>query len=43
MSSSVETRTSIVWDYAPAAESADHIRLRERYGLFVDGDFRDPV
>ena len=43
MSSSVETRTSIVWDYAPAPESADHIRLRDRYGLFVDGDFRDPV
>ena len=38
-----ETRTSIVWDYAPAPESADHIRLKERYGLFVDGDFRDPV
>jgi aldehyde dehydrogenase (NAD+) len=38
-----ETRTTIVWDYAPAPESADHIRLKERYGLFVDGDFRDPV
>jgi aldehyde dehydrogenase (NAD+) len=36
------TRTSIVWDYAPAPESADHIRLRDRYGLFVDGEFRDP-
>jgi aldehyde dehydrogenase (NAD+) len=42
MSSSIETRTSIVWDYAPAPESADHIRLRDRYGLFVDGEFRDP-
>jgi len=41
--SSLETRTSIVWHYAPAPESADHIRLRDRYGLFVDGDFRDPV
>jgi aldehyde dehydrogenase (NAD+) len=39
----LETRTSIVWDYAPALESADHIRLKDRYGLFVDGDFRDPV
>ncbi len=39
---SIETRTSIVWDYAPAPESADHIRLRDRYGLFVDGDFKDP-
>ncbi len=42
MSSSVETRTSIVWDYAPAPESVDHVRLKDRYGLFVDGDFRDP-
>jgi aldehyde dehydrogenase (NAD+) len=38
-----ETRTSIVWDYAPAPESSDHIRLRDRYGLFLDGEFRDPA
>ncbi|HUB04287.1 MAG TPA: aldehyde dehydrogenase family protein, partial [Solirubrobacteraceae bacterium] len=43
MTPSTETRTSIVWDYAPAPESSDHIRLRGRYGLFVDGDFKDPV
>ena len=43
MTSSAETRTSIVWDYSPAPESIDHVRLRDRYGLFVDGDFRDPV
>jgi aldehyde dehydrogenase (NAD+) len=43
MTPSVETRTSIVWDYSPAPESVDHLRLRDRYGLFVDGDFRDPV
>ena len=36
-------RTSIVWDYAPAPESPDHVRLRDSYGLFVDGDFRDPL
>src|SRR5215213_3157228 len=41
--STQEQRTSIVWDYAPAPESADHVRLRDSYGLFVDGDFRDPV
>ena len=34
------TRTGSVWEYAPAPESADHVRLRDRYGLFVDGDFR---
>src|SRR5690348_3252432 len=43
MTSSAETRTSIVWDYSPAPESIDHVRVRDRYGLFVDGDFRDPV
>jgi aldehyde dehydrogenase (NAD+) len=43
MTPSVETRTSIVWDYSPAPESVDHVRLRDRYGLFVDGSFRDPV
>src|SRR5579883_3359454 len=40
---SVETRTSIVWDYAPAPESVDHVRLRDRYGLFLDGEFREPA
>ena len=37
-----EPRTSIVWDYAPAPEATDHIRLTDRYGLFIDGAFRDP-
>ena len=35
-----EQRTSIVWDYAPAPESPDHVRLRDSYGLFIDGDVR---
>ncbi len=39
----MSTRTSIVWDYAPAPESADHLRLKDRYGLFLDGEFRDPA
>src|SRR3954462_635424 len=38
-----EQRTSIVWDYAPAPESPDHVRLRDSYGLFIDGDFVDPA
>src|SRR5271165_1252881 len=42
MTPSAETRTSIVWDYAPAPESADHVRLKARYGLFVDGEFQEP-
>ena len=39
----VEARTSVAWDYAPAPESTDHLRLQDRYGLFVGGAFRDPV
>ena len=41
--STQETRTRIVWDYAPAPESPEHVRLRDSYGLFIDGDFRDPL
>ncbi len=37
-----EQRTSIVWDYAPAPESPEHVRLRDSYGLFIDGEFVDP-
>jgi aldehyde dehydrogenase (NAD+) len=35
-------RTRLTWDYSPAPESADHVRLRDAYGLFVDGEFADP-
>ena len=41
--STQESRTRIVWDYAPAPESPEHVRLRDSYGLFVDGEFRAPV
>ncbi|WP_349294531.1 aldehyde dehydrogenase family protein [Baekduia alba] len=27
------------WDYSPAPESTDHVRLRDRYGLFIGGEF----
>lgn len=30
------------WEYAPAPESADHIRLKEKYDLFIDGKFVKP-
>jgi aldehyde dehydrogenase (NAD+) len=40
---STGVRRQIVWDYAPAPESPDHIRLRDSYGLFIGGDFRDPI
>ena len=35
-------RTRLTWDYSPAPESADHVRLRDSYGVFVDGEFADP-
>ena len=35
-------RTRLTWDYSPAPESADHVRLRDAYGVFVDGEFSDP-
>src|SRR6266508_2129888 len=35
-------RTRITWDYAPAPESPDHVRLRDTYGLFIGGEFVDP-
>ncbi len=31
------------WSYAPAPESTDHINISERYGLFIGGDFVEPV
>ncbi len=31
------------WSYAPAPESTDHIRLEDRYGLFINGEFVEPA
>ena len=30
------------WDYAPAPESTEPIRLRDRYDLFIDGEWTEP-
>ncbi len=30
------------WDYAPAPEARDIVRIQERYGLFVGGEFVEP-
>ena len=30
------------WEYAPAPESADHVRIAKRYGLFIDNEFVSP-
>jgi aldehyde dehydrogenase (NAD+) len=32
---------AIPWEYAPAPESREIVRLRERYGLFINGTERD--
>jgi aldehyde dehydrogenase (NAD+) len=34
---------SPAWDYAPAPESRDVVKLRERYGLFVGGRSVEPL
>jgi aldehyde dehydrogenase (NAD+) len=36
-------RAPLRWEYSPAPESTEHVRLRERYGLFIDGEFVEPA
>ncbi|MER3559181.1 MAG: betaine-aldehyde dehydrogenase, partial [Armatimonadota bacterium] len=31
------------WEYAPAPESRHIVRLQRRYGLFIDGEFVEPL
>jgi aldehyde dehydrogenase (NAD+) len=37
------SRAPVRWEYAPAPESTDHVRLRDRYGLFIGGEFVEPA
>ena len=40
MSEAIETPSA--WVYEPAPESKDIVRIEDRYGLFVDGEFVEP-
>ncbi len=31
------------WQYKPAPESTDHVKLKKQYGLFINGEFVEPV
>ncbi|HUP65977.1 MAG TPA: aldehyde dehydrogenase family protein [Thermoanaerobaculia bacterium] len=31
------------WEYSPAPESRDHVQIRERYGLFIGGEWVAPA
>ena len=31
------------WDLSPALESTDHIDLKDKYGLFINGSFLEPL
>jgi aldehyde dehydrogenase (NAD+) len=36
------TPASLAWEYADAPESKDIVRLQDRYGLFIGGEFVEP-
>jgi aldehyde dehydrogenase (NAD+) len=36
-------RAPLRWEYSPAPESTDHVRLCDRYGLFIGGEFVEPL
>ena len=38
-----DTRSALRWDYSPAPESRDAAQLRDRYDLFIGGEFTAPT
>lgn len=41
-SSTSNQQSEFHWDYAPAPESKDHIKINPRYELFINGEFVKP-
>jgi len=39
MNEVLKAKSGKLWDYSPAPESRDHIRLDEQYNLFINGEF----
>jgi aldehyde dehydrogenase (NAD+) len=34
--------SSVLWEYSPSLESTDHVKVAERYNLFIGGKFVEP-
>jgi aldehyde dehydrogenase (NAD+) len=42
MSAATEARRALQWEYAPAPETRDAASLKDRYDLFIGGEFVAP-
>ena len=31
------------WEFSPSLESVDHIKIKDKYDLFIDGEFVQPL
>ena len=43
MKNSGRKKSKTVWNYSPAPEGTDHIQLKEKYDLFINGSFCKPI
>jgi aldehyde dehydrogenase (NAD+) len=43
MTKKTQEKNSISWDYAPSIESTSHVRLKEQYDLYIDGNWVKPA
>ena len=37
-----ENKSEFTWDYAPAPEAKDHVKIKPQYNLFINGKFVAP-